>query len=491
MPIFLIGMMGSGKTTLGKVLSEILNKEFIDIDTEIEKKENMKIFDIFSEKGEKYFREIESKVLFELKDQDAIISTGGGIILKNENRNLLKQYKTIFLYVPIDDIIKRVEIKNRPLLKNGKDALYKIWEERKDLYEEFEKVDLSNLNIYESAAKIMYKIIDENEEIIENNFQNVVLKPKGLEDLINEKNIFVSNSVNRIYGNYFNNPYILDDGEKIKNYDNLRNIYSHLIENKVTRSDKIIAVGGGTVTDLIGYVAATFKRGIKSIFYPTTLLAQVDAALGGKNAVDFNNIKNVIGTFYIPEKVVIDPLSVISLTEDNYIEGIIEAFKVAIIDGNIDLFINNIDKIKKRSLNTIIDIIKYSSKVKLNIVSKDPYDNNIRKVLNLGHTFGHAFESYTNISHGLAVGWGIIKELEIFSKDLKDKNYIIDFLYNIMPKEIFNIKINDNLIKFIVQDKKIELNKIDIPIIYNIGNVKLEKVDFDSFKTSFFKTFYY
>ncbi|KAF2955072.1 shikimate kinase [Marinitoga sp. 38H-ov] len=487
MPIFLIGMMGCGKTTIGKVLSEILNKRFIDLDEEIEKKENMKISDIFSKKGENYFREIESNLLFQMKDNDAIISTGGGIILKKINREFLKKYKTLFLYVPIEEILERVDIKNRPLLKNGKNKLFEIWEDRKDLYNQFEKVNLSNLSVYESAAKILYYITENNEEIIENDFQSVILKTKGLENLKNEKNIFVSNSVNRIYGDYFNCPYVLDDGEKIKNFDNLDILYRYLIEKEINRSDSLIAVGGGTVTDLIGYVGATFKRGVKIIFYPTTLLAQVDAALGGKTAVNLDKIKNVIGTFYKPEKVIIDPLSIISLKEENYIEGIIEAFKVSLIDGNINLFIDNIEKIKKRDLNTLIKIIKYAVKVKLDIVSKDPYDKNIRKALNLGHTFGHAFESYTNIPHGLSVGWGLIKELEFFSTNLKDKEYILDFLNKIIPRNILNMEINnENLIKYIYQDKKIiSKEEITIPVIEEVGKFKLKNINLKHIKNKY------
>lgn len=478
-PIYLIGMMGSGKTTIGKILSDILNKKFIDIDEEIEKDQNMKINEIFSKKGEEYFRGIESRILEKIENENAIISTGGGVILKDKNRIFLKKHKTLFLYVPIKELIKRIEIENRPLLKSGKDKLYEIWEERKSLYEQFEKINLSHLSIYESAAKILYKILDSKEEVIKNDFQNVILKIKGLEDLKNKKNIFVSNSVNRIYGEYFNNPYILSDGEIIKNYDNLKNIYRYLIKKEINRSDTLIAVGGGTVTDLIGYVGATYKRGVKTIFYPTTLLSQVDASIGGKNAVDFDNIKNAIGTFYIPEKVIIDPLTIISQSDENYLEGIVEAFKVSLIDGDINLFINNVDKIIKRDLNIIIEIIKYSTKIKLDIVSKDPYDNNIREVLNLGHTLGHAFESYTGISHGLSVGWGIIKELELFSKEFKGKNIIIDFLKSILPNIIFNTNINKKkFMEYLLQDKKItSKGKIDVPIIEKIGNIKLKNIN--------------
>ncbi|SHF21292.1 3-dehydroquinate synthase [Marinitoga hydrogenitolerans DSM 16785] len=479
MPIYLIGMMGSGKTTIGKILSNVLNKKFIDLDVEIEKRERKKIKMIFSQNGEKYFRDIETKILKKTESEDAIISTGGGIILKKENREILKKHKTFFLYVPIEELIKRVNIENRPLLKDGKNILFKIWYERKELYNKFDKVDLTNLNEFESAAKILYKICEEKSEKIENDFQNAIIKITGLKELKSKENIFVSKTVNRIYGKIFTNPYVLNDGESIKNYDNVKKIYTYLIKNKISRKDTIYGVGGGTVTDLIGFVGSTFKRGLNIKFYPTTLLAQVDASIGGKNAVNFENIKNAIGTFKIPEEVIIDPLTVISQKEENYFEGIVEAFKIAIIDGNISLFLNNIDKIKRRELKTIIEILKYAVKVKLDIVSQDPYDNNIRKILNLGHTYGHAFESYTGISHGLSVGWGLLKEVELSEKlgnKSKDFNLIKDFIYNILPSEIINIHLDKNQIfKYIIQDKKIEkIEKIEIPIIKSIGNVDLE-----------------
>ncbi|WP_206076345.1 shikimate kinase [Marinitoga lauensis] len=178
MPIYLIGMMGSGKTTIGKLLSEVLNKEYIDFDTEIEKLEGKTINRIFSEYGEEYFRNIESKVLFNTENKDAIISTGGGVILKEKNRKLLKKHNTFFLYASVDELIKRVETENRPLLKEGKEELYKIWHNRKVLYEEFKKIDLSELTPYEATAKLLYEICEAKEEIIENDFQNIIIKLK-------------------------------------------------------------------------------------------------------------------------------------------------------------------------------------------------------------------------------------------------------------------------------------------------------------------------
>ncbi|NUU99891.1 hypothetical protein XO12_07215 [Marinitoga sp. 1154] len=479
MPIYLIGMMGSGKTTLGKILSDILDKKFIDIDTEIEKLERKKIHHIFLQKGEEYFRDVETKILKKTENEDAIISTGGGIILKKENREILKKHKTLFLYVPIEILLKRIDTENRPLLKNGKYKLYDIWNKRKELYENFKKIDLKNFDIYESTAKILYEICEKKSSEIVNDFQKIIFKVKGIEDLKDKKNIFTSEIVNKIYGNNFINPYILENGEKIKNIENVKKIYLYLIKNNINKKDAIYGVGGGTVTDLIGFIGSTFKRGIKTIFYPTTLLSQVDAALGGKNAINFEDIKNIIGTFKVPDKVIIDPLTVISQKNENYYEGIIEAFKLAIIDGNISLFLDNIKKIKKRNLNIIMDIIKFSVKTKLSIVSKDPFDNNIRKILNLGHTFGHSFESITGISHGLAVGWGIKKEIELFGPNIKDKKLILDFLEEIIPENIYNMNININkLKKFILHDKKIIFkNQITIPIINTVGNVELKKID--------------
>ncbi|GAB6189787.1 bifunctional shikimate kinase AroK/3-dehydroquinate synthase AroB [Marinitoga arctica] len=481
MPIYLIGMMGSGKTTIGKILSDVLNKKFIDLDSEIEKYVGKTIKEIFRYNGESYFRKIESEILEKTENMDAIISTGGGVILNSKNRKLLKKHKTFFLYVPVEELIKRVEIENRPLLNEGKDKIYEIWRKRKKLYFEFEKIELFDLDPYESAAKILYYIFDYKVEKIDNDFQNVYIKIKGINDLKGKKNIFVSKSVNKIYNNNFINPYILEDGEKIKDFNNVKSIYLYLIKNNLGRRDIIYAVGGGTVTDLIGFIGATFKRGINFQFYPTTLLAQVDAAIGGKNAINFENIKNVIGTFKIPNNVIIDPLTVISQKEENYLEGIIEAFKIGIIDGNISLFLENMERIKKRNIDVIIKIIKYAVKRKLNIVSKDPFDNNIRHFLNLGHTLGHAFESYTGISHGLAVGWGIKKEIELFYKDInkKDKKLILEFLEKILPKNIYNKEINLKKLKEkILQDKKInEMNEIYLPIIKKIGHVEIEKMN--------------
>ncbi|BBE31579.1 hypothetical protein OSSY52_17200 [Tepiditoga spiralis] len=159
--IFLIGMMGCGKTTLGKKLSNILNLPFIDIDSEIEKKEKKSIENIFKENGETYFRTLEKKTLKEINYfyTSGIISTGGGIILDDENFNILKNEYTIFLYVSISELKKRLEKDTkRPLLKNKN--IINIWEERKSLYNSFKKVNLSGLTINSSLEKLLKEIIN-------------------------------------------------------------------------------------------------------------------------------------------------------------------------------------------------------------------------------------------------------------------------------------------------------------------------------------------
>lgn len=159
--IFLIGMMGCGKTTLGKKLSSTLKLPFIDIDDEIEKQTNETIDNIFKKYGENYFRNIEKEILKKTTSfyTSGIISTGGGILLDNENFNLLKKELTLFLFVPISELEKRLKNSNkRPLLKQKN--IQKIWEERKDLYASFKKIDLSGLTINNSLEKLLNEVIN-------------------------------------------------------------------------------------------------------------------------------------------------------------------------------------------------------------------------------------------------------------------------------------------------------------------------------------------
>jgi 3-dehydroquinate synthase len=261
-------------------------------------------------------------------------------------------------------------------------------------------------------------------------------------------------------------------GEKNKNIQTLEQLLSWLLKNNAEKNDILINLGGGVVSDIGAFAASIFKRGIKYANIPTSLLAMVDASIGGKNGIDFNHAKNVVGTFSKPEFIFICPLFLNSLNNRNFNNGLAEMLKHKILDGKVsDFSIKSLS-----SKNTLFAEIKSAVHFKSATVNKDFEDKGIRNILNFGHTIGHAIESYMlqknkNILHGEAIAAGMICEL-----------YISTFLFNYpqielakTEKIIFSIfhKINlpgySSLKKYLLNDKKKKDGKIKFSLLKSIN----------------------
>lgn len=277
---------------------------------------------------------------------------------------------------------------------------------------------------------------------------------------------------------------IIPAGDNNKNIENLASIWKYLSDNGATRHSLLINLGGGMLTDIGGFAAATFKRGIKCINIPTTLLGAVDAAVGGKTGVNFNGLKNEIGAFSSPITVLIDSTFFKSLDTQNLLSGYAEMIKHALIDSDkvwqdtIAFDIQNID------YNRLRELTVESVTVKERIVEIDPFEKGIRKALNLGHTIGHAFESLSYemskpIQHGYAVAWGTICELYLshihcgFPQDKlrKTVNFIKEnyhgFLYDCNQYEL--------LYEYMKHDKKNESDTINFTFLRNIGDIAIDQ----------------
>jgi 3-dehydroquinate synthase len=206
-------------------------------------------------------------------------------------------------------------------------------------------------------------------------------------------------------------------GEGSKNSDVVNMLYSALFDHGVRRDSLIIALGGGVVGDVAGYVAATVLRGIKYIQVPTTLLAQVDSSVGGKVGIDHPLGKNLIGAFHQPSAVYIDPLVLQTLPEREYKAGLAEVVKIAAaLDASFFRFLEkNAAQIRKRNTRTLLSLIERSVRLKTAVVVKDEFETGLRKTLNLGHTIGHAFEAASDyrLRHGEAVAIGLVAESRI------------------------------------------------------------------------------
>lgn len=270
--------------------------------------------------------------------------------------------------------------------------------------------------------------------------------------------------------------YVIESGEKSKNFENYTKIIDYLIQKEFSRSDCIVAVGGGVVGDLAGFVSSTYMRGIDFYNIPTTLLAQVDSSIGGKTAIDYNGIKNVVGAFYPPMKVLIDPETLNSLDNRQLHSGLVEAIKMS-LTSNKDLF----ELIEKSTdLNEDLEqIIIEALKIKKAVVEIDPKEQNLRRILNFGHTIGHAIESsgkFNDLLHGEAVGIGML-----YFSSINVKNRLLKVLEKYNLPTTINLT-QTELMKYINLDKKRSGNKITIVKVDEIGSYILEKINLEEIK---------
>ncbi len=277
---------------------------------------------------------------------------------------------------------------------------------------------------------------------------------------------------------------IIPSGEHNKKIESVGKIWAFLSENGGDRKSLLINIGGGMLTDLAGFAATTFKRGIDFLNIPTTLLSQVDASVGGKTGINFNGLKNEVGTFKEPVAVIINTNFLKTIDRQNFISGFAEMIKHGLIHSpehleelkNFDLKAINYDKLK--------DIIRHSVDVKTYFVANDLTENNIRKALNFGHTVGHAIESLAMeqqrpVLHGYAVAYGMIAELYLSEKachfPADDLQHLTQWMLDTYGK--FEIAESDfgRLYQLMTHDKKNESGRINFTLLPEIGEIEINQ----------------
>ena len=264
--------------------------------------------------------------------------------------------------------------------------------------------------------------------------------------------------------------YTIEQGEKSKSLDNYREILGFMVEKAFTRTDCVVCVGGGVCGDLGGFVASSYMRGIEFYNVPTTLLSQVDSSIGGKVAVDLNGVKNIVGAFYQPKMVVIDSNTLKTLDKRQVSAGLCEAIKMACTcDAELFEFIEKSDNFEK----DIDEIIIKSLKIKGRVVEIDPKEKNLRKVLNFGHTIGHAVESDESLGgllHGECVAIGM---LPMCSLKVRERLEAVLKKYS-LPTELRGN--DDALISYIMRDKKARGNQITVIFVNEIGTFEMREI---------------
>ncbi len=504
--IVLIGFMGTGKDTIGRMLARKLKMEFISTDNLIELSEGRCIKEIFERDGEAYFRKLEENALKTIKGlKNIVIATGGGIVINPENRIRLRKIgRVIQLDAELPALKRRIITRDkRPLIRNQSD-IETLYRKRSGMYD-FAEIRVNTTR--NSPQMVVDEII--HTLMLQRNYipvsrTKVLVRAKsrsypviigvGILDILRNRNsrtVVVSNPlVSALYLekvlaslNNHTKYVVIPDGEKYKTLKTAELLYDFLQKNNFQRSDLLVSLGGGVISDIAGFVAATFKRGIRLIHIPTTLLGQVDAAIGGKNGVNTDNGKNLIGTFYQPEMVICDLKTITTLSDKEFKNGIAEIVKYALIKSPelFRILKDNIKAIKKRDPGILSVIVEKCVTIKSEIINKDETERlNTRQILNFGHTIGHVVETltgYKKYSHGEAVSMGMIEEIRLFRGNEQRLNEIKRLLENYGLPVKMPEKIKSRDIKMVlIQDKKIWQNRIRMPVFKDIGRVHIKEV---------------
>lgn len=290
--------------------------------------------------------------------------------------------------------------------------------------------------------------------------------------------------VENVFSKVCNNVshFIIEAGEENKTLKSVEKVYEYLIESKFDRNDFVIALGGGVIGDMTGYIAATYLRGISFIQIPTTLLSQVDSSIGGKTGVDLNGYKNMIGAFYQPKLVYINVSTLLSLNRRIYLSGMGEIIKHGIIKDRdyLNWLRNNCEKIIDRDIEVLIPMIKNSCFIKKIVVENDPKEKGERALLNFGHTIGHSVEKLYNFEkyHGECVAIGMVVAAYLS----KNKGFITESEADSIKKmvSIFELPNSisglnaDDIIKVSKNDKKMDSKKIKFIVIKEIGDAIID-----------------
>ncbi len=425
----LIGFMGAGKTTA----AHALGAGALDVDEVIETRLGRKIQDVFAQDGEAAFREVEEKTTLELLADPSVevVALGGGAIGSARVRDALADCRVIWLETVWEDAWQRVEGNGgRPLAADVR-RFHELHDARRPMYESLADVIVPAARsrqigavvaaltgvprkrtrmLWATSASSDYPVYIGDGLVTEHGFWPSTVGGRRL--------LVTDYHAGRLYGERFE-PFIGDvrimPGEQSKTIAHAEIVWTEMVRHGATRSDVVVALGGGVVGDLAGFCAATYQRGMRVVQVPTTLVAQVDSAIGGKTGVDLPEAKNYVGAFHQPSAVIADPATLQTLPPAEVAAGYAEVVKTGLISGGT-LW----DRLRAGALATDPEVIAACAHVKIRIVSQDERDRGLRQILNLGHTVAHAIETatgYARYRHGEAVGLGLLAELRLSGAD--------------------------------------------------------------------------
>jgi shikimate kinase/3-dehydroquinate synthase len=392
----LVGFMGAGKTTMAGLLEPRLGRPVVDIDREIEARYRDTIPHIFAKQGEPRFRQVEASAVGAAVEhrRPTIIDLGGGAVTFPGTRDPLEEAFTVLLDIDVDAAWARVHGSDRPLARNEAD-FRRLFDERQPMYRRVADAVVRSGDVdgvVLAAAGIHHELgaLDRLGELVPG---------EGPVALVADSTVMGIHGprAQEALGSRLASAHELPPGEEAKQLRFVERLWSELT---LDRGGTVVALGGGSVTDTAGFAAATYLRGVAWVSVPTTLVGQVDAAIGGKTAVDIPQGKNLVGSFHWPARVVIDEALLETLPEGQRRQGLAELVKTQLLAGA---------ELDGRG----------AAAYKAALCLRDPHDRNVRQWLNLGHTFAHALEAAAGfeLAHGDAVALGLLAALRLSGRD--------------------------------------------------------------------------
>jgi len=440
--IAFVGFMGAGKSEAARATAERLGERALDADTEIERQLGEPIASFFEREGEAAFREREERLVLELLERGGVVSLGGGALESEPVRESLRRHVAVWCRVGEDLAWERSRDTGRPLAVD-RQAFARRFAVRAPLYEAVCRAVLpeGGAEAGRVAAPWVAALRRHPEVRIawagsaSGEYPAVVgpgsaelLDDPGVADALPASRWFAIADANALRDHRELLPPCeavieVEAAEERKTLAEAERVLRELAAAGARRDDGVIALGGGMVGDLAGFCAASYQRGVPLVQVPTTLVAQVDSAYGGKTGVDLPEAKNYVGAYHLPAAVMADPSALRTLPESELAAGFVEILKTALIAGG-ELWrrVSELDALDPEELT---DVIFACARTKIDVVAADERDQGRRAVLNLGHTVGHAIEAATGYSryrHGEAVGLGLLATLRLSDADrLRDQ----------------------------------------------------------------------
>lgn len=511
----LIGMPGAGKTRVGGEVAQMLGVRFTDSDEVIEQRAGMRITEYFSEYGEPKFREMESQVIADLlHTAGGIVSLGGGAPMTESVRRNLQKYisqggKVVYLQADPQEAMERARRGgNRPMLAGDADARWRaLYEERDPVFDAVANVHVHTRGSspQHAARKVMDMVMEHDVHVTGASITPYDVRigvgtSNHLAEVLGDRPVRIAlihtapvqrhsdraRALLRQAG-YEVSDVLIPDVEAGKTIEVANGIWQRLGNEGFTRSDAVVGLGGGAATDLAGFVAATWMRGIRYVNCPTSLLAMVDASTGGKTGINTPQGKNLVGSFYTPAGVLADMRALETLPNDIFIEGLGEVAKSGFIrDPEIlSILENHAQQLREFNGSTFLgspledvvaELIERTVKVKAYHVSNDLREAGLREFLNYGHTLGHAIEQIEHFKwrHGNAVAVGCVFAAELSNILGYIDQDLVDYHRQLLGSLGLQISWSggdwDSVLALMHRDKKARGNTLRFVVLEGVGH---------------------